>query len=204
MESTMRALTLVSLLAILSACTSGVIALDGSDTDSERPTDDEPELPTEPEPSPDGSLIAYCSNRQLKADPNNPHDDRDKDIWMMRADGSMAVRITDSQGEDSYPCWSPDGTHLPYTAGDVDEACHLRIVDVSDVVAAFATGDHDAVKTAASKLRHTKVSYDRTGMREEIGAQRHAIFLTSWIPEKWIKGLYPPGHFGRERNAHWV
>ncbi len=161
-------------------------------------------LDISPTPSPDGSVIAFCSNRQLKANPNDKFADRDKDIWLMRADGTMPVRLTDNQGADYSPSWSPDGTHILYTASDTSVECHLRVVDVSDVRAAYARGDHDAVKKAAKRLRHTKVQYDRSGMKEEIGAQRHAIFLTSWIPDRLMKGVYPHGYFGHERNPHWV
>jgi len=161
-------------------------------------------LDISPTPSPDGQLIAFCSNRQLVADPEKPFADRDKDIWLMRADGTSPVRLTESQGADFNPCWSPDGTHILYSASDSKDVCHLRIVDVSEVVAAFASPDADAVHHAARRLRHTKVSYDRSEMQAEIGAQRHAIFLTSWIPDNWMKGVYPRGYFGQERNAHWV
>lgn len=157
-----------------------------------------------PAPSPDGALIAFCSNRQLREDASNPNADRDKDIWMMRADGSMAVRLTANQGADYSPCWSPDGNYLLYTSNESADVCHLRMVDVTDVCAAYATGDHDAVKKAANRLRHTKVKYDRTDMAEEIGAERHTILFTAWMPDNWVKRIYPRGYFGLERNPHWV
>lgn len=157
-----------------------------------------------PTPSLDGTLLAFCSNRQHEEDPNNPFADRDKDIWLMRADGTMPVRLTENQGADYNPCWSPDGNHILYTASDASDVCHLRIMDVSEVRAAFALGDHDAVRKAAGRLRHTKVSYDRSGMEAELGVQRHTTLFTSWMPDHWLKGLYPKGYFGRERNAHWV
>lgn len=97
-----------------------------------------------PAHSPDGTLIAFCSNRQLKADPNAPNADRDDDIWLMRADDS--------------PCGSPDGTDILYTAGVTNDACHLRLVDVSAVCVAFATGDHNTVKEAAHRLAIPRLS----------------------------------------------
>ena len=157
-----------------------------------------------PVPSPDGSLIAFCSNRQLRGDASDPHRDRDKDIWMMRADGSLAVRLTSNQGADYSPCWSPDGKHLLYTANDASNVCHLRMVDVSKLCAAYREGDPEAVKKAANSLRHTKVDYERTEMAAEIGAARHTIYFTSWMPDSWVRRMYPTGYFGKERNPHWV
>jgi len=38
------------------------------------------------------------------------------DIWLSPIEGGQAVRLTSSQGEESWPKFSPDGTHIAYTA----------------------------------------------------------------------------------------
>jgi len=38
------------------------------------------------------------------------------DIWLSPKEGGRAVRLTSSQGEESWPKFSPDGTHIAYTA----------------------------------------------------------------------------------------
>src|SRR5207244_9009480 len=49
--------------------------------------------------SPDGTKIAFASNR-----------DGDVDIWVMNADGSEQTNITnDDPSNDDFPRWSPDG-----------------------------------------------------------------------------------------------
>lgn len=50
-----------------------------------------------PQPSPDGSHIAYASGNH---------------IWMMNADGSNKKQITQSTDEETYPTFSPDGKYL--------------------------------------------------------------------------------------------
>ena len=53
--------------------------------------------------SPDGSKIAFTSNR-----------DGDFEIYVMNADGSNQTRLTNSPGEDAHPMWSPDGSKIVF------------------------------------------------------------------------------------------
>jgi Tol biopolymer transport system component len=56
--------------------------------------------------SPDGSRIAFQSDR---TDPD-PNDDVEiQDIFTMRPDGTDVRKITDSVGDSEKPSWSPDG-----------------------------------------------------------------------------------------------
>lgn len=50
-----------------------------------------------------GGEIAFHSDR-----------DGDSDIYLMNADGTNVSRLTDSEGEDLNPVWSPDGTKLAF------------------------------------------------------------------------------------------
>lgn len=54
--------------------------------------------------SPDGSEIAFTSNR----------DGGDFEIYVMNADGSNPTRLTSSPGEDAHPMWSPDGSQIAF------------------------------------------------------------------------------------------
>lgn len=38
------------------------------------------------------------------------------DVWIVSKTGGMALQVTESQGEESYPRFSPDGTEIAYTA----------------------------------------------------------------------------------------
>jgi dipeptidyl aminopeptidase/acylaminoacyl peptidase len=83
--------------------------------------------------SPDGSRIAFVSNRTEDPDANS-----NSDIWVVAADntdkGGTLVRITDYEGGDGSPTWSPDGKWIAYTTGINDakfgafETRHLAVV----------------------------------------------------------------------------
>ena len=66
--------------------------------------------------SPDGTRIAFVSNRTEDPDANS-----NDDIWVVAASntdqGATLQRITDYQGGDGSPAWSPDGKWIAYTTG---------------------------------------------------------------------------------------
>ncbi|MEN8260854.1 MAG: hypothetical protein ABFS02_09755, partial [Pseudomonadota bacterium] len=69
--------------------------------------------------SPDGSWIAFVSNR---GDPDN-------DIYLVRPDGSDLRRLTSTPEPELYPDWSPDSQRLVFQRNDVDGS-HLEMITV--------------------------------------------------------------------------
>ena len=65
--------------------------------------------------SPDGSLIAFVSNRAEEPDASD-----NTDIWVVAADnpdaGATLLQITDNPGADGSPAWSPDGNFIAHTS----------------------------------------------------------------------------------------
>jgi dipeptidyl aminopeptidase/acylaminoacyl peptidase len=63
--------------------------------------------------SPDGTKLAFSSNRS--ADPDRNYN---SDIWVVAADnadkGAKLTQITTNPGEDHSPAWSPDGKWIAY------------------------------------------------------------------------------------------
>jgi Tol biopolymer transport system component len=102
------------LVAILFAGTDGALArpsgandiwvinADGSEATAivTHPADDR-----DPAWSPDGSLIAFATDR-----------DGNSEIYVVHADGSMPTRLTDDPAADTSLAWSPDGTRIAFVS----------------------------------------------------------------------------------------
>jgi WD40-like Beta Propeller Repeat len=104
--------------------------------------------------SPDGNKILFSSTRY---DPSIgqcmngfPHEfDCPTDIFLMDADGSNMVRLTDDAAGEFMPVWSPDGARIAFvreadTAADPSEAIYTMAPDGTDVrQASSADGGRD-------------------------------------------------------------
>ena len=95
--------------------------------------------------SPDGSRIAFVSNRTEEPDAN-----RNTDIWIVSAEGDApereARKVTANEGSDFSPAWSNDGRHIAYVTVTEPELIwyatnHLAIVS--------ADGGDERVLTAS-------------------------------------------------------
>lgn len=62
-----------------------------------------------PELSPDLQWVAFDS-----AEPSG--DGTQRDVWLVRVDGSQAHRLTNTTSNESHPTFAPDGTRLAYSA----------------------------------------------------------------------------------------
>lgn len=97
--------------------------------------------------SPDGSAIAFVSNRTSEPDAN-----ANTDIWVVSAEGDASTReirqITSGDGGDSSPCWSNDGQHIAYVTVTEPELIwyatnHLALVSADGRNARVLTGALD-------------------------------------------------------------
>jgi hypothetical protein len=80
--------------------------------------------------SPDGSRIVYESVV-----------DANSDIFMMNADGSGQVRLTDDVAGDYNPVWSPDGEHIAFASYRSPSGIYVMRTDGSDVRLVEPDGD---------------------------------------------------------------
>jgi Tol biopolymer transport system component len=69
-----------------------------------------PDFAAAPEWSPDGKKIAFESDRDFETNP----EEFTFEIFVMQADGSGVVNITNHDANDEFPSWSPDGSRIAF------------------------------------------------------------------------------------------
>ena len=77
---------------------------------------------TDPQWSPDGTKLAFVSDRTGKAFDES----RNTDVWVVSAEGGALTKISDHEEEDNSPRWSPDGRTIAFI-GAVHERDHPKI-----------------------------------------------------------------------------
>ena len=96
---------------VLGIPTREIYVMDAVDSDGDGNGDNQINLTdnsvtdVDPDFSPDGTKIAFASNRDSYYN---------YDIWVMDADGSDATRLTSSVARDFNPAFSPDGTKIAF------------------------------------------------------------------------------------------
>jgi dipeptidyl aminopeptidase/acylaminoacyl peptidase len=103
---------------------------------------------TDPQWSPDGTRIAFVSDRTGKA-----YDDgHNTDVWVIPAAGGTLTKISDHAFEDENPRWSPDGKQILFTGQTaVHQFAKLYIADSAGGAASqLAVKDFDSI---AGELR---------------------------------------------------
>src|SRR5919198_1162896 len=146
----------------------GSVGVDGQD-----PVDltNDPASDLDPSWSPDGTRIAFASNRD---DPKGVA----YEIYVMDADGSNQVRLTHTPGDDGEPSWSPDGARIAFvtTSGTRADIAVMN-ADGSDLTTITHSGhafepawSPDGTRLAFAALRRGRgqlysIRADGTGLR---------------------------------------
>ncbi|MGD1090925.1 MAG: S9 family peptidase [Bryobacteraceae bacterium] len=120
----------------------------------------------DPHWSPDSSRIAFVSNRT-----GGEFDfDRNTDVWVIPAAGGELVKISDHEGADRSPCWSPDGTSIAFLgAEDEEDQPNIYIAASAGGKPSKPVGkDFDQTVTEMSWAEHGKALYIGSGMKGEV------------------------------------
>jgi len=126
---------------------------------------------------PDGSRIAFISNRT--DDPDNNHNN---DVWSVDVGTGTVTRITDTPGTETSPLWSPDGKFLACLAG-------VRPVNTKDsqaenarlyVMPAGGGAPIDAAKSLDRRIRAVQWSPDSRYLY--FTAENHGARLLYRVP----------------------
>ena len=118
--------------------------------------------------APDGESIVFSANRQQGWE----HDPQESELWSVKISNADLNQLTDRNGPDGAPAYSPDGSMIAYLGFDDQKLgyhnANVYVMDVSDGSVRSLTDDFDrsviAVKWAGGS-KNLYISYDDLGRR---------------------------------------
>lgn len=148
--------------------------------------------------SPDGSRIAFASNRS-----------GDWNIYVMSATGGQAVQLTADPSQEVHPSWSPDGRHLVFSRfGEMSGQWEMWVMDVQSSarseflgyglfpkwcpMAATGSGGRDKILFQRSRERGDRafslwtIDYtpgDASSPTEIVASADSALINADWSPD---------------------
>jgi dipeptidyl aminopeptidase/acylaminoacyl peptidase len=120
---------------------------------------------SDPQWSPDGTRIAFVSNRTGKEYDEN----RNTDVWVTSAEGGSLTKISNHAEADNSPRWSPDGKSIAF-AGEVHERDHPKIwlaPATGGAPSVLAASDLDLIPTGLEWSDDGKALYFEAGVKGE-------------------------------------
>ena len=120
---------------------------------------------TDPRWSPDGTKIAFVSDRTGKAF----DDGRNTDVWVIPAEGGPLTKISDHDEGDGSPRWSPDGKTIAFI-GRIREENHPKIwlaPSMGGAASTLAANDLDLIPSQLDWTEDGRSLYFDSGVKGE-------------------------------------
>jgi Tol biopolymer transport system component len=123
---------------------------------------DHPANDTMPAWSPDGTRIAFISDRDGDAEKPQSH------LFVMNADGSDVEQLTSSDRVDNaaLPAWSPDGTRIAIVVSNYQDGSDIFSIDIESRALEDITenpGQHDTAPAWSPDGTRIAFQSDRSG-----------------------------------------
>jgi dipeptidyl aminopeptidase/acylaminoacyl peptidase len=135
---------------------------------------------SDPQWSPDGTRVAFVSNRTGK----EYEDNRNSDVWVISAEGGKLTKISDHDEADNQPRWSPDGKWIAFT-GEIHDRDHPKIYlapSIGGAPSVLAANGLDLIPNALEWSDDGKSIYFETGVKGEVQLFRVDVTAKSVAP----------------------
>ncbi|HEY9231225.1 MAG TPA: S9 family peptidase, partial [Blastocatellia bacterium] len=120
---------------------------------------------SDPQWSPDGTKVAFVSNRTGKEYEEN----RDTDVWVVAATGGTPLKISEHPESDNSPRWSPDGKTIAFL-GRVREEQQAKIwlaPATGGAASRLAANDLDLIPSDLDWAEDGRALYFTSGVKGE-------------------------------------
>ena len=120
---------------------------------------------SDPQWSPDGTKLAFVSNRTGKEYEQN----RNTEVWVIPAEGGALTKISDHAESDNSPRWSPDGKTIAFT-GTTQEREHPKIwlaPATGSAASVLAANGLDLIPTGLEWSDDGRALFFETGVKGE-------------------------------------
>ncbi len=120
---------------------------------------------SDPQWSPDGTRLAFVSNRTGKEYEEN----RNTDVWVVSAEGGKLTKISDHDEADNQPRWSPDGKWIAFT-GEIHDRDHPKVFlapSIGGAPSQLAANGLDLIPGGLEWSDDGKSLYFETGVKGE-------------------------------------
>ncbi|QFP75426.1 S9 family peptidase [Deinococcus sp. AJ005] len=154
-------------------------------------------FPSDPQISPDGQRVAFVLARVEEEDPQKPDKEFAKPrykthLWL--SDGGPATQLTQGEGRDSSPRWSPDGATLAFVRASKGQGGQLHLLPVNGGEARPVTEFKGAVQDLQFSPDGRSLAFLSTGDDEDkrdergearvITRPRYRFNGRDWLPER--------------------
>ena len=119
---------------------------------------------TDPQWSPDGTRIAFVSDRTGK----EFDEGHNTDVWTVAASGGPLTKISTSEGRDGSPAWSPDGKTIAFVSSpNDDDPPQIYLAPSGGGGARLAAKNLDLIPGALQWGDNGRALFFETGVRGE-------------------------------------
>lgn len=145
--------------------------------------------------SPDGTKIAFAQTRQEDVKVDFVRMDiipGPREIWVINADGSNLVNLTNHDGDDTRPRWSPDGTKILFNSNRNDETELFVINSDGTNLSSLGPGFNPRWSPDGTKIGFQMWSGAFVMDADGSGRRKIAAFKSfiSWSPDGTMVSLY--------------